>query len=1662
MHASRKTLLALTALISVSALAEVAPLPIAQTPLFLRQPEAPLNLMVIGRDHKLHYEAYNDASDLNSDGVVDVGYKPASVTYYGNFDSFMCYDYNGSYFTPVSRTSTKKCSGNWSGDFLNYVTTSRVDALRKVLYGGKRSTDTTALTVIERGFVPQDGHSWAKEYTSVANDGYNIAEYTPLAVPSQANVKHLFGSVNLQSNVSTPLMRVLPNTRFRVWNWASIEQPVLANNRCFNDQNQVRDCRVTTAGEQFEVVPAAWFAGLSRVTYRRESTNSAEDDSLTSRTIFETLAATVIGRNPSRRCGSVGVANIDGNTHTFNGDSGADNGTTAPDGRRCDRVGDNDWFLTDINGTLIIPETRNYVFRISGDDASMLYIDGVYRGGDFVGADSERVVTLNLTAGNHTIRFLHAENTGGQSYRLEYSIGNYPLSNVTDYIVRTQVCKPGILEENCRGYPSGATVVARHKPTGLFHEYGEDDTMMFGLLTGSYRNNQAGGILRKAVVSFTNELDLTTGLFNPSTNGIVSTLDKLQVTGFGPPTGSYNYSNSNAQCPGLSRTITRNECYAWGNPLGEMMYEGMRYFAGESSATSSFIDSSGITTNWDANLGLPEVTWSTTLNPYRPRSAGGFSVCAKPFMTVISDINPSYDTDMLPSVSSIAGRSISVTALGDQMWANEFGGARNVFIGESGALNDNAPTVKNVTSFGNIRGLSPEEPTKKGGFYSASVAYWGLKNDVNPGTGIQKVRTFSVALASPLPRIEFPVGQRVISLVPFGKTVSGTFGGDANFKPTNTIVDFYVEALGNFPGVEQFPAINGGRPFARFRINYEDVEQGNDHDMDAIIRYNLELLDETTLRVRLTSEYAAGSANQNLGYIISGTTKDGVYLEVRDLDSAQGTSVYRLNTPAGVDAGQCALATPPTACNTGLTFTADRTFTVNTAGNAGTTLLDPLWFAAKYGGFNDKSPAEGVPGNGLPDNGSDTSEWDESGPNGNEPDGNPDNYFLVTNALTLSQQLREAFQRVLEISRPLGKLSTNSTRINGRTLLYQAEYDSRDWTGDVRAYRFDETQLDLGAEVWNASSKVPAYADRKVFTFNPTSGSSGAGVAFSLGNLSDAQKTSLHATDDAIRQQLIDYIKGDNSRERARGGNFRDRSKRIGDIANSNPAVMSRESYGYERSRVIADAASYTAFLETKAARGDFVFVGANDGMLHAFDGSATSNGGTEVFAFIPNGVFSNLKSLADPSYEHKFFVDGAPTLGDVKIGGAWRTVLVGTLGSGGRSVYALDVNNPYSFSASSVLWEFTDPDLGTSIGQPRIAALPDGRFAAIFGNGYNSASHRAFLFVVDIATGQLIRKIDTGLGSALDVNGLGSPVALDASGVTKPAVNKVRVPYAPTAGSVEQFVFDQRADTVFAGDLQGVVWKFDISSANPASWTAVRLYQARDAADRPQRITGAPQGAAHPLGGVLVFFGTGRYFTTTDNDNEPTDPKNTFYAVWDNGLHTLTSASSSISKSMLMPRTLGASVTVDGEVFRTVEAPSFEWGDKFGYYLDLTGAFALDGERILAQPLVRFGRVFFNTFAPNVNLTEECQPGGRGFLMVLSAFAGVPADLLSNGRPCPGCAGIGRTTDSPPGEPTLLTGEGVLVDVRPKDTDDETGETTGGSKVLGRPYGQLSWRELK
>lgn len=1706
---------------------------IAQVPLYLRDSVPPLNMLVMGKDHKIYYEAYNDASDLDGDGLVDVGYRgwelksPAptdgssryKIDYYGYFDSYVCYDWDGDKFVPRTRTTDKQCSGNWSGDFLNYATMSRMDVLRRVLYGGWRATDTAERTILQGAFFPQDAHSWGKEYASIERDGYDIRKYTPLPLPVNGRY-HLFAVTTFSGNAASfpsyhaPRFRVLRNTTARVWNWVAMEGPV-AGNRCFNQ---------STACES----------------------NGTHPGHPSSRAAFDQLERTYAVEE--NLLGTSALTRIDCRDNN------------------CNPHGSDDNYLTVVTGTIEIDRPSGtstiYQFRVHGDDAidfalygangEMVASAGCYgaRGFDGTcGTQASAEVPL-AGGGRYTFKFRHEEGSGADGYRLQFrrvalsgppnwatvghdtevgfaaasasfynlSIGGARLD--TDRYVRVLACPAdaeSLRDTSCRAYPSGT-----HKPTGILHEYGEEQRMYFGLITGTQRNNLQGGVLRRNIENFADEVDASTGVFRSDVEGIVRSIDRLRMIGGGYNGGgdnvgqrkNWNWANAEANLGGRcesqgGRSLANGECRMWGNPIAEMMFEAVRYFAGAGEPTAAFVSEANAEgTREDRHLGLPEPAWR---DPYRPAgpAGGGYASCSRPVMTVISDINPSYDGDVPGSAFGGGGSDATLedfdaSAQGQAIWDQEFGSAeQRVFIGEAGGASDGAPTPKAASSFGNIRGLAPEEPTKEGTYYSASVSRYAATNRLNSRADFPYLTTYAIALASPLPRMSIPVGGRTVELIPFAKTVSGTFGEHPR-KPTNTIVDFFVERMANFPGQTPDPSVNSGRAYAVFRINYEDVEQGNDHDMDAIVRYEISA-GTNDLTVRLTSEYAAGSANQNIGYVISGTTQDGVYLEVRDIDSQQRNSVYELNTPPGRWAGGCVGQTGSSPCNQGLGLEATRVFTPGSAG-VGIQLRDPLWYAAKYG---TPTPQVGA-------------------------DGEPSNYFLVTNPLNLRAQLAKAFDSALDLGIEPGGAGFSGARIGSASFTvepsFQRKRNGKDWTGDLvaRSILPDGTP---GETLWTAQAAIASGPRENVWTIHTLgTGLAGSAQAGKLVEMPGEDRAILSRlvpdpNDRALisaytAEQILEYIAGDQALEagRAAGGTLRARSSVLGSIVNSEPVVASpRADFGYA---MYQDSmfAGYRDFLANKrSANKTYVYVGANDGMLHAFDATTEPcepggrvackgpGGGRELFGFVPNGVLSGLGALAlpDDGYKHRYYVDGQIAVADVRRSdGRWRTLLAGTTGGGGRSVFVLDVTDPGSFSANNVLWERNssiDHDIGHTYGKPLIVPLENGSWGVLFGNGYGGNESDPSLYVLDAFTGAEIAKLTGDDGDpASRVPSLIGGINEWICSVTGILCAKKADPFNGL-GQITAIDRDGngKVDTVYGGDLQGNLWKFDLSHGNEAAWEVANdgspLFVA-EVDEVRQPITGGIRVAAGPGTGVMVFFGTGRYLFASDNTVPKAPDLQSLYGIFDNGTPVEN------GRGALQPQAItGETTAAGGQRVRNLSRNLVRYfGDasRRGWYIDLavTEADPDDrdetrlvrrGERFIATPLIQSGRVFFTTYTP---MEDSCNPGGVNFVYGLDLLSGAGglSDLgvLPGGDSvCPGgnCGAVsidggdggGGGDGNPPTSPPVTNlNLGALNRLTQIDEDCEGDDCATyeecsvviypGEFVLPRPCGRQSWRQLR
>jgi type IV pilus assembly protein PilY1 len=556
-----------------------------------------------------------------------------------------------------------------------------------------------------------------------------------------------------------------------------------------------------------------------------------------------------------------------------------------------------------------------------------------------------------------------------------------------------------------------------------------------------------------------------------------------------------------------------------------------------------------------------------------------------------------------------------------------------------------------------------------------------------------------------------------------------------------------------------------------------------------------------------------------------------------------------------------------------------------------------------------------------------------------------------------------------------------SAKLTTESVVYLAEFNTNRWQGTIYAYRIAD--LDTGilndTYEWSAAEQLLTKnpASRTILTYDSSgSGSGPQGIAFRWANLKTAMlndlKTSATGTTDSdtIGEARLDYIRGDRSNE-GQGYLFRERTSILGDIVNSGPVYVGKPGLRIPNKAPFPTGANaYSTFQTAQQNRAGMIYVGANDGMLHGF---AEANG-DERIAYIPSNLFSTdtdkgLHYLTHQNYIHQNYNDLTPTVSDVFINGAWKTILVAGQRAGGKGYSALDVTNPASFSegnaGSLVLWEFTHADLGYTYSQPQIAMTDSGDWVAIFGNGYNSGDGVARLFIVNIAAGLDgswdvgdYKIISTGSGDAGNKNGLSTPALAD--------IDK-----------------DGTVDRAYAGDLNGNLWVFDLDGSAD-SWA---LHDpANDGSplfvtDAGRPITAKPILAFHPNEpydednnhpNVMVFVGTGQYLVEADKTSTDDDY---FYGVWDKGTSGLTS-------SNLVEQEFRSGFGVN----RVLTQNAVDYSIKYGWKIQLNIA----GERSVTNPAVRENVVIFNSTIPT---SDACTSGGYGYRYAVDiATGGTPS----------------------------------------------------------------------
>lgn len=603
-------------------------------------------------------------------------------------------------------------------------------------------------------------------------------------------------------------------------------------------------------------------------------------------------------------------------------------------------------------------------------------------------------------------------------------------------------------------------------------------------------------------------------------------------------------------------------------------------------------------------------------------------------------------------------------------------------------------------------------------------------------------------------------------------------------------------------------------------------------------------------------------------------------------------------------------------------------------------------------------------------------------------------------------QLRVAFESILQrindetSSSVSGVAASASANVVENVGIYTAGYDaSKAWSGYVYADTFGTNGALSKDPTWGpgagtlppsdhhtTADKLDALTaadinNRFILTSNDTTQT---GVPFRWAtdesNMSNGQKAALNRMD-SLGEDRVNFLRGDRTKEAAAGGTFRDRQSRQGDIINSSIWYVGAPANNMSR-------LGYSEFRNSHKDRLPMIYVGGNDGMLHGF----SAENGQEKIAYVPKAVIPKLHELTDPAYSHKYYVDATPFTGDVNLNESaataattdWRTMLVGALGAGGRGYFVLDVTKPGGSvanrfvetnaaslviadrtldSAASPVSTSDEADMGHIFAAPvvsdvnpfvatQITRMNDGRWAVVLGNGYNSVNERPVLLIQYLDGARELKKIV-------------------ATGATAPLSNAETTGNGLSAPRVVDINGDGTADVVYAGDLKGNLWKFDVSSASSGDWQVAfggqPLYTAIHgpvATGRRQPITAPPTVKPNDrgVGGMMVAFGTGRHLTVDDRAN---GDQQTIYSVLDNTRYQARNAPDSdkiqvhpgggtcpgvtcipapaalgSGVALLQEQTVGAtsagSGSSTGKTFNNVSANAVDWSTQRGWYLNL------------------------------------------------------------------------------------------------------------------------------
>lgn len=582
------------------------------------------------------------------------------------------------------------------------------------------------------------------------------------------------------------------------------------------------------------------------------------------------------------------------------------------------------------------------------------------------------------------------------------------------------------------------------------------------------------------------------------------------------------------------------------------------------------------------------------------------------------------------------------------------------------------------------------------------------------------------------------------------------------------------------------------------------------------------------------------------------------------------------------------------------------------------------------------------------------------------------NYLKVTDPLGFAKSMGAILQSITSRQGSSAGVSTASQYLQASNFKYVPTFNSGIWSGDLAAYQLDSAGnvLTPNTPAWLASKNVPDPSVRNIAVWQDVTHHA---IPFVTGGLPADMLAQIDVSGSASAADLtnlINFVRG----QAIDGLRVRDPNSILGDIVNSPPRYIKATDFGNgflpakvgATSPVDTGLGKYADYLSAKKARTQGVIAfGANDGMFHIVEESD----GKEVFALIPRAVLPKLQALAAVPYVHEFTVDGPSTEADVYDGSAWNNIVVATAGAGAKSLFAIQVltSSPTTFDGTkNVLWEWDgsgDNNLGYVLSAPQVGMLPNGKWVAVFGNGFDSVNGHAYLYVCDAlrgcdssATAQppIQAGADTG-------NGLGGVVLIrDSHGIIRGA---------------------------YAGDLKGHIWKFvanddsggylKLDLGGSPLFTAAKL-------GVPQPIMAPPAYALNDGGGLLVVVSTGKLYAESDRTTADTQ---TIYGLKDPApIGVSTSASPSISTSDLLSEVSDNSNLGSGYFTIAPSSSAPAPTPSKGWMLDMTLA---TGERGIYQPRFISGILEVETVVPGITAGESCSASGRHYVYLLNPMTG-------------------------------------------------------------------------